>query len=66
MERVVHFDHNLPLSDLTASANVRFAPIVLKKSFSPDERNFLGPLTRFARYDVRDLIVSTKNGHGPS
>jgi hypothetical protein len=40
--------------------------IVLKKSFSPDERNFLGPLMRFVRGEVRDLIVSPKNGHGPS
>jgi hypothetical protein len=26
-------------------------PIVLKKSFSPDGRKFLGPLMRFARGD---------------
>jgi hypothetical protein len=31
---------------------------VLKKSFSGDERNFLGPLMRFASGDVRDHIVS--------
>jgi hypothetical protein len=43
--------------------NDRFAPIVLKKSFSGDERNFLGPLMRFARGDVRDQIVSHKNDH---
>jgi hypothetical protein len=30
---------------------------VLKKSFLADERNFLGPLMRFARGDVRDHIV---------
>src|ERR1700737_226490 len=41
-------------------------PMVLKKSFSGDERNFLGPLTRFARGDVRDQIVSPKNDHRPS
>jgi hypothetical protein len=40
--------------------------IVLKKSFSPDGRNFLGPLMRFARFGVRDHIVSLKNDHGPS
>jgi hypothetical protein len=34
--------------------NVGFAPIVLKKSFLDDERNFLGPLMRSARVDVRD------------
>jgi hypothetical protein len=27
---------------------------VLQKSFSGDERNFLGPLMRFARGDVKD------------
>jgi hypothetical protein len=35
-------------------------PIVLKKSFLGDERNFLGPLMRFARGDVRDHIDSHK------
>jgi hypothetical protein len=32
----------------------------LQKSFSPDARNFLGPLMRFARGDVGDLIISSK------
>ena len=32
----------------------------VKKSFLGDERNFLGPLMRFARGDVRDHIVSHK------
>jgi hypothetical protein len=45
---------------------VRFAPIVLKKSFWGDERNFLGPLMPFARGDVRDHIVSHKNDQGAS
>jgi hypothetical protein len=40
--------------------------IVLKKSFWGDERNFLGPLMRFARGGVRDHIVSHKNDHRPS
>jgi hypothetical protein len=39
---------------------------VLKKSFLGDARNFLGPLMRFARGDVRDLIVSHKIDQGPS
>jgi hypothetical protein len=34
-------------------ANGSFAPILLKKAFPTDERNFLGPLTRFVRRDVR-------------
>jgi len=46
--------------------HVRFVPIVLKKSFLGDERNFLGLLMRFIRGDVRDHIVSHKNDHGPS
>ena len=54
------------LGDIGALANVRFAPIVLQKSFLGDERNFLGPLMRFVCGDVRDLIVSHKNDHGPS
>jgi hypothetical protein len=46
--------------------NDPFWQIVLKKSFSPDQRNFLGPLMRFVRGGVRDHIVSHKNDHGPS
>src|ERR1700694_4475169 len=48
------------------SREVRNVPIVLKKSFLGDERNFLGPLMRFVRGDVRDHIVSNKSDHGPS
>jgi len=32
-----------------------FHPILLKKSFLPDERNFSAPLVRPARGDVRDI-----------
>src|SRR5450432_2044632 len=39
---------------------------MLQKSFSGDERNFLGLLMRFVCGDVRVLIVSYKNDHGPS
>jgi hypothetical protein len=53
-------------SNVSFSVNVRFAPIVLKKSFLGDERNFLGALMRFARGDVRDHIVSHKNSQRPS
>jgi hypothetical protein len=45
---------------------VRFVPILLQKSFGGDERNFLGPLMRFVRRYVRDLIAHQKNGHGAS
>jgi hypothetical protein len=38
----------------------------LQKSFEGDERNFPGPLMRFARRDVRDHIASQKNDHGAS
>jgi hypothetical protein len=34
------------------SRHVRLVPIVLQKSFEGDERNFPGPLMRFARRDV--------------
>jgi hypothetical protein len=40
--------------------------ILLKKSFEGDERNFPGPLVRFARRDVKDHIASQKNDHGAS
>jgi hypothetical protein len=50
-------------SRATASA---VPPIVLKKSLLGDGQKFLGPLTRFARGDVRDHIVSHKNDHRPS
>jgi hypothetical protein len=53
-------------SDVDLSTNVRFAPILLKKSFLADGQIFLGPLMRFARGDVRDHIVLHKNDHGPS
>jgi hypothetical protein len=46
--------------------DVRFAPIVLKKSFLGDEQNFLGPLMRLESDNVRDHIFSHKNDHGPS
>jgi len=39
---------------------------MLQKSFGGDERNFLGPLMRFVRRDVRDLIAHQKNDHGAS
>jgi len=45
---------------------VRFAPIVLKKSFLGDGRKFLGPLMRFVRGDLGDHIFSHENYHGLS
>ena len=39
--------------------------ILLQKSFWGDERNFLEPLMRFFRGDVRDHIVSSKIDQGP-
>jgi hypothetical protein len=47
-------------------SKVRFAPIVLKRSFLSDAQGLLGPLMRRASGDVRDHIVSHKNDHGPS
>jgi hypothetical protein len=46
-------------------ADFRYWQIVLKKSFSPDAENFPGPPMRFASGDVRDLIISRKNGRRP-
>jgi hypothetical protein len=43
-----------------------FGGIVLQKSFGGNQRNFLGPLMRFVRRDVRDHIAYQKNGHGAS
>ena len=58
----------LPLSTdiLECRRHVRKVPILLKKSFLGGERNFLGPLMRFVRDDVRDHIVSHKNDYGRS
>jgi hypothetical protein len=42
-----------------------FHPIVLQKSFLAGDGNFVEPLMRFARGDVRVHIGSHKNGHGP-
>jgi hypothetical protein len=56
-----------PTTDIGGGGcDVRFVPIVLKKSFWGGERNFSEPLMRFARDDMRDHIVSHKNDHGPS
>src|ERR1700686_46198 len=46
--------------------HVRKVPILLQKSFWGAERKFLEPPMRLAPRDVRDLIVSQKNDHGPS
>jgi hypothetical protein len=53
------------LADMKVSANVRFAPILLQKSFWGDKPKFLEPLMRFTSSDVRDHIVSSKIDHGP-
>jgi hypothetical protein len=37
----------------------------VEKVLLGDERNFLGPLMRFARGDVGDQLASRKNGHRP-
>jgi hypothetical protein len=69
MNRVKGQIHPEPLVDglrLAGFPNDRLWQIELKKSFLGDERNFLGPLMRFARDDVRDHIVLHKNSHRPS
>ena len=58
----------LPLQTdiVTVRRDVSNVPIVLKKSFWGDERNFLELLIRFERGDVRDHIDSSKIDLGPS
>ena len=46
--------------------DAEISQIVLKKSFWDDDQNFSGPLTRFARGDIRGHIDSHKNDHGAS
>jgi len=41
--------------------NVRFAPIMLKKSFFADDWKFSGPLVRLRRRELRDHINYRKN-----
>jgi hypothetical protein len=53
-------------TDTVQQHHVRLWQILLKKSFEGDQRNFLGPLMRFARRDVRDHIAFQKNNHGAS
>ena len=52
--------------ELDALLTGRFAPILLKKSFGGEKRNFLGRLMRFMCSDVGDHIASQKNDHGAS
>jgi hypothetical protein len=55
-----------PKADMAnRGCDVRCVPIVLKKSFWGDERNFLELLMRFTRGEVRDHIDSSKIYHGP-
>jgi hypothetical protein len=48
-----------------ATIDARFGSILSKKSFWGNRRNYLEPLTRFVRIDVRDQIASQKNNHEP-
>jgi hypothetical protein len=41
---------------LHGGSNFRFWQIVLKKSFSADERNFSGPLMRSTRGDSAEVV----------
>ena len=57
------------MSDSAQKLTSREWPLLadsVEKVFLGDERNFLGPLMRFVRGDVRDHIVSHKSDHGPS
>jgi hypothetical protein len=48
------------------ASNDRSWRIVLKKSFWGDDQNFLGPLMRFSRGDMKDHIVSHQIDQGRS
>jgi hypothetical protein len=48
------------------SPTSEFDPMLSKKSFGGNKRNFLKLLMRFVRSDMRDHIASQKNDHGPS
>jgi hypothetical protein len=53
----VHESGSRHLADSSIFSNARFAPIMSKKSFLADKRNFLRPLMRFALGDMRDVIA---------
>jgi hypothetical protein len=53
----VHESGSRHLADNSIFSNARFAPIMSKKSFLADKRNFLRPLMRFALGDMRDVIA---------
>jgi hypothetical protein len=60
MKMTGHFDPD------AASIDVRYWQILLQKGFWGGDRNFSGPLMRFARGDMRDHIVSHQNDLGAS
>jgi len=47
-------------------SDVSFGSMLSKKSFLADERNFLAPLVRPMRGNVRDHIESQQNDRRPS
>ncbi|SDJ53242.1 hypothetical protein SAMN05444171_1483 [Bradyrhizobium lablabi] len=53
-------------TELRTSRFGSFVRILLKKSFGGGGRNFLEPLMRFVRDDVRGLVASLKNDRGLS
>ena len=53
----MHESGSRHLADNSIFSNARFAPIMSKKSFLADKRNFLRPLMRFALGDMRDVIA---------
>ncbi|WP_143039835.1 MULTISPECIES: hypothetical protein [Bradyrhizobium] len=58
--------HSRRGGDSRMSTHVRYSLLLLKKSFGGGGRNFLEPLMRFVRDDVRGLVASLKNDHGLS
>jgi hypothetical protein len=62
----VHESGSRHLPDISIFSNARFAPIMSKKSFLADKRNFLRPLMRFALGDMRDVIVPLETSSDPA
>jgi len=60
-DRLVDLDQHRLTSVSRIDRDVRLAPILLKKSFLVDERDFLAPLVRPKRCDVRDHMDSCKS-----
>jgi hypothetical protein len=60
---IIPYERPWHFASVGVPTNVRFAPILLKKSLLVGERIFLAPLARPASGDVRDHIDPLKSDH---